>query len=158
MATATTEIVQGGSFLLTPIGQLPQFTPEDLSDDSKEFGRAARDFIEGEVLPRDAQIDQLDLPLTIELLRKAGEIGLLSIEIPEAYEGLELDKKSSLLVLEEMSKQGSFSVSYGACTGIGRRGQRIARGQRGPEKELPAKACGWTIAVRLCADRGWQRL
>ena len=117
--TTTAEIVQGGSFLLTPIGQLPQFTPEDLSDDSKEFGRAARDFIEGEVLPRDAQIDMLDLPLTVELLRKAGEIGLLSIEIPEAYEGLELDKKSSLLVLEEMSKQGSFSVSYGACTGIG---------------------------------------
>ncbi len=119
MATVAVERIKGGSFLLTPIGQLPQFTPEELSEDSKEFARAAREFIEGEVLPKDAQIDTLDLPLTIQLLKKAGEIGLLSIEIPEAYEGLELDKKSGLLVLEEMSKQASFSVSFGAHTGIG---------------------------------------
>ncbi len=122
-AIATTEPiaeqVKGGSFLLTPIGQLPQFTPEELSDDAKEFARAARDFMQGEVLPKDEAIDHLDLPLTIELLRKAGELGLLMIEIPEKYEGLELDKKSCLLVLEEMSKQASFSVSYGAHTGIG---------------------------------------
>ncbi|MBK8790672.1 MAG: acyl-CoA dehydrogenase family protein [Holophagaceae bacterium] len=98
---------------------MPQFTPEEFGDDAKEFARAAKDFIQGEVLPRDEQIDKLDLPLTVELMKKAGELGLLGLEIPEAYEGMDVDKKTAMLVLEEMSKQGSFAVTYSANTGIG---------------------------------------
>ena len=94
-----TELTKGGAFLLAPAGSLPQFTPEELGPDHREFARAARDFVEGEVLPKDDAIEKLDIPLTVELLRKAGEVGLLAIEIPEAYEGLDLDKKSTLLVL-----------------------------------------------------------
>ncbi len=119
MSTTAVEQVKGGSFLLTPIGAMPQFTPEEFGDDAKEFARAARDFIQGEVLPRDEEIDKLNLPLTIELMKKAGELGLLGLEIPEAYEGMDVDKRSAMLVLEEMSKQGSFAVSYSANTGIG---------------------------------------
>ncbi|WP_243286561.1 acyl-CoA dehydrogenase family protein [Geothrix terrae] len=119
MSTAAAEQVKGGSFLLTPIGALPQFTAEEFGDDAKEFARAARDFIEGEVIPRDEEIDKLDLPLTIQLMKKAGELGLLGLEIPEAYEGMDVDKRTAMLVLEEMSKQGSFAVSYSANTGIG---------------------------------------
>ncbi|HJV37509.1 MULTISPECIES: acyl-CoA dehydrogenase family protein [Geothrix] len=119
MSTAAAEQVKGGSFLLTPIGALPQFTAEEFGDDAKEFARAARDFIEGEVIPKDEAIDKLDLPLTIELMKKAGELGLLGLEIPEAYEGMDVDKRTAMLVLEEMSKQGSFAVSYSANTGIG---------------------------------------
>ena len=114
-----TEAVKGGAFLLSPAGSLPQFTPEELSDDHREFARAARDFVEGEVLPKDADIDKLDIALTTELLKKAGEVGLLAIEVPEAYDGLDLDKKSTLLVLEEVAKQSSFSTSFSAHTGIG---------------------------------------
>ena len=119
MSTAAAEQVKGGSFLLTPIGAMPQFTAEEFGDDAKEFARAARDFIEGEVIPRDEEIDKLDLPLTIELMKKAGELGLLGLEVPEAYEGMDVDKRTAMLVLEEMSKQGSFAVSYSANTGIG---------------------------------------
>jgi alkylation response protein AidB-like acyl-CoA dehydrogenase len=103
MSTTAVEQVKGGSFLLTPIGAMPQFTPEEFGDDAKEVARAARDFIQGEVLPRDEEIDKLNLPLTIELMKKAGELGLLGLEIPEAYEGMDVDKRSALLVLEEMS-------------------------------------------------------
>ena len=53
MSTTATEQVKGGSFLLTPIGAMPQFTPEEFGDDAKEFARAAKDFIQGEVLPKD---------------------------------------------------------------------------------------------------------
>ncbi len=119
MSNAAAEQVKGGSFLLTPIGTMPQFTPEDFGDESKEFARAAKDFIQGEVLPRDEEIDKLDLPLTVSLMKKAGELGLLSLEIPEAYDGMDLDKRTAMLVLEEMSKQGSFAVTYSANTGIG---------------------------------------
>ena len=113
---ANTQDIIGGSFLVAPVGSQPQFTPENLSDDAKAIGQAAREFVEGEVLPNDAAIDKLDLELSKELLRKAGELGLLSLEIPEAYEGMDLDKLTGLLVLEEMGRQASFSVSYGAHT------------------------------------------
>ena len=72
MSNAAAEQVKGGSFLLTPIGAMPQFTPEDFGDDAKEFARAAKDFIQGEVLPKDEEIDKLNLPLTVELMKKAG--------------------------------------------------------------------------------------
>ncbi|MBK8791778.1 MAG: acyl-CoA dehydrogenase family protein [Holophaga sp.] len=115
----TNETIFGGSFLLAPIGSQAQFTPEELSEDAQAIGQAAREFVEGEVIPKDAAIDKLDLELSKELLRKAGELGLLSLEIPEAYDGMDLDKLSGLLVLEELGRQASFSVSYGAHTGIG---------------------------------------
>ena len=113
------EKVKGGSFLLSPIGSLPQFTPEEFGEEAKEFGRAARDFAQGEIIPNDEAIDKLDLELTVRLLQKAGELGFLGLDIPEAYDGLDVDKRTGLLVLEEMSKQGSFAVSYSANTGIG---------------------------------------
>ncbi|GLH70940.1 acyl-CoA dehydrogenase [Geothrix rubra] len=119
MSTTAIEHIKGGSFLLTPLGDLPQFTPEEFGDESKEFARAARDFMQGEVIPRDEEIDKLDIPLTIKLMKQAGELGLLGLEVPEAYEGMDVDKRTAMLVLEEMSKQGSFAVSYSANTGIG---------------------------------------
>jgi len=112
-------LLGGGVFLVSPMGAFPQFTPEELSDDAKAIGQAARDFVEGEILPNDSAIDKLDLELSRKLLRMAGETGLLSLEIPEEYDGMDLDKLTGLLVLEEMGRQASFSVTYGAHTGIG---------------------------------------
>ena len=97
---ANTQDIIGGSFLVAPVGSQPQFTPENLSDDAKAIGQAAREFVEGEVLPNDAAIDKLDLELSKELLRKADELSLLSLEIPEPFEGMDLDKLTGLLVLE----------------------------------------------------------
>ena len=71
MSSTVIEQVKGGSFLMTPIGAMPQFTPEEFGDDAKEFARAAKDFILGEVLPKDEQIDKLDLPLTVALMKKS---------------------------------------------------------------------------------------
>ena len=105
MEVLNSDKIFGGSFLLAPIGSQPQFTPEDLSDEAKAIGEAARDFMLGEVIPVDEAIDKLDIGLTKELLLKAGELGLLSIEIPEAYEGMDLDKKTTMVLLEEVGKQ-----------------------------------------------------
>jgi len=109
----------GGVFLVSPLGAFPQFTPEELSDDAKAIGQAARDFVEGEILPNDSAIDKLDLALSKKLIQMAGETGLLSLEIPEEFDGMDLDKLTGLLVLEEVGRQASFSVTYGAHTGIG---------------------------------------
>jgi alkylation response protein AidB-like acyl-CoA dehydrogenase len=119
MALNETQLVRGGSFMFHSAGSLPQATPEENSDDAVAIAEAARDFMNGEVMPRDEEIDHLDLALTRDLLAKAGELGILGMEIPEAYGGLDLDKKTALLVLEEMAKQASFSTSYTAHTSIG---------------------------------------
>ena len=148
------EAAKGGAFLLSPAGSLPQFTPEELSDDHREFARAARDFVEGEVLPNDEAIEKLDIPLTVELLRKAGEVGLLAIEIPEAYEGLDLDKKSTLLVLEEVAKQSSFSTSFSAHTGIGTLPIVYFGSHEQKTKYLPKLATGELLAAYALTESG----
>ncbi len=149
MDTAS-EKISGGSFLLAPTGSQPQFTPEELNEDARAIGQAARDFVEGEVIPRDADIDKLDLELSKELLRKAGELGLLSLEIPEAYDGMDLDKISGLLVLEELGRQASFSVTYSAHTGIGTLPFVYFGNEAQKAKYLPRLGSGeWAAAYAL---------
>ena len=154
MSTAAVEQVKGGSFLLTPIGALPQFTPEEFGDEAKEFARAAKDFIEGEIIPRDEEIDKLNIPLTIELMKKAGELGLLGLEIPEAYEGMDVDKRTAMLVLEEMSKQGSFAVSYSANCGIGTLPIVYFGTEAQKQAYLPKLATGEWLAAYALTEAG----
>ncbi len=150
----TQTCMAGGAFLCAPLGSLPQFTPEDLDDDHKAIGQAARDFVEGEVLPRDADIDRLDLDLSRALLGKAGELGLLGLEIPEAYDGLDLDKISGLLVLEQIGRQASFSVSYGAHTGIGTLPIVYFGSEAQKAHYLPKLASGERVAAYALTEPG----
>jgi alkylation response protein AidB-like acyl-CoA dehydrogenase len=154
MSTAAVEQVKGGSFLLTPIGAMPQFTPEEFSDESKDFARAARDFMNGEVLPQDEAIDKLDLPLSVSLMKKAGELGLLGLEIPEAYDGMDVDKRTAMLVLEEMSKQGSFAVTYSANTGIGTLPIVYFGTEEQKQAYLPKLATGEWLAAYALTEAG----
>ncbi|NTV72780.1 MAG: acyl-CoA dehydrogenase [Holophaga sp.] len=154
MEVSASEKLFGGSFLLSAIGSQPQFTPEELSDETKAIGEAARDFMEGEVLPQDAALDQVDLELSRELLRKAGELGLLSLEIPEAYDGMDLDKKTGLVLLEEVGKQASFSVSYGAHTGIGTLPIVYFGSPEQKAKYLPLLASGEKLAAYALTEAG----
>ena len=154
MTVTQNESIFGGSFLLAPIGSQPQFTPEELDDETKAIGEAARDFMLGEVIPRDAEIEKLQPELSRELLQKAGEMGLLSIEIPEIYEGMDLDKKTTLVVLEELGKQASFSVSYGAHTGIGTLPIVYFGTPEQKAKYLPKLATGEWLAAYALTEPG----
>ncbi len=150
MALDETQLVRGGSFMFHPAGTLPQFTREESSEESLAIAEAARDFVNGEILPRDEEIDHLDLELTRELLAKAGDLGILGIEVPEAYGGLDLDKKTALLVLEEMAKQASFSTSYTAHTSIGTMPIVYFGNHEQKAKYLPKLASGeWCAAYAL---------
>ena len=154
MELLTSDKIFGGSFLLAPIGSQPQFTPEDLSDEAKAIGEAARDFMLGEVIPVDEAIDKLDIGLTKELLLKAGELGLLSIEIPEAFDGMDLDKKTTLVLLEEVGKQASFSVTYGAHTGIGTLPIVYFGSPEQKAKYLPMLGSGQKLAAYALTEAG----
>jgi alkylation response protein AidB-like acyl-CoA dehydrogenase len=125
MAVNPKEMVQtpvvpdGGSFLLRPVGDAPLHAAEAFTDEQRQYYQTCRQFVLREVLPNAARIEAKDLPLLKQLLRKAGEIGLLSIEIPEEYGGLNLDVTTAMLVSEAATLLGSWSVTMGGHTGIG---------------------------------------
>jgi len=110
---------KGGSFLIEERYPQDIFTPEDLSEEHRQIAKTAIDFTENEVMPVAAEIEAKNFQITRALLQKAGELGLMSVDIPEAYGGLEMDKITSALIAESISKLASFSVAFSAHVGIG---------------------------------------
>lgn len=122
MATSTQMIakrVKGGSFLIEERRPQDIFTPEDFTDEHRQIAKTTVEFTNNEVMPAAAEIEAKNFAVTRGLLRKAGELGLMAVDVPEAYGGLEMDKVTSALVAESMSKLASFSVAFSAHTGIG---------------------------------------
>ena len=111
--------LRGGSFLIEEHQKHDVFTPEDFSEEQRMIGQTAAEFMENEMVPRLPEILALRYEATRELIAKAGELGLLGVEIPEAYGGLGLDKVSGCLVSEKSARDGSFAVSFMGHTGIG---------------------------------------
>jgi alkylation response protein AidB-like acyl-CoA dehydrogenase len=114
------QFVKGGAFLLETISPQEVFTPEDFNEEQKLIAKAVTEFVVGEIIPVADDIEAKKEGLLSSLVKKAGELGFLSADIPEEYGGQDLDKVSSLLVWEKMAQGGgSFSASCGAHTGIG---------------------------------------
>lgn len=116
---AAAKSAKGGTFLIEDQTAQDVFTPEDFTEEHRHIARTTHDFVTNEVLPAAAQIEAKDFQVTRRLLRKAGELGLMAVDIPEAYGGLEMDKVTSALIADAMSKLGSFSVAFSAHAGIG---------------------------------------
>jgi alkylation response protein AidB-like acyl-CoA dehydrogenase len=109
----------GASFLWESPFARRAMAPEHFTEEQREIARAAHKFAYGEIFPQISQIEAKKTGLVPELLRRAGELGLLMVDIPTEYGGLGLDKTTSMLIAEEFSVVGSFAVSLGAHTGIG---------------------------------------
>ena len=113
------ELPPGGGFLLAEVGAQAIDTPDAFTSDQREFYRAARKFAMERVVPAADAIEAKDFPTVRRLLREAGELGFLSLDVPEEFGGLAQDLTTSALVAEAMTVQGSWSVIYGAHVGIG---------------------------------------
>src|SRR4051812_3314351 len=110
----TPRATQVGRFLTSNVGPGDVFTREDLTADQKLFGQTAAEFMRREVLPSAPRLYARDWPYTRELLRKAGELDLLRLEIPEAYGGLGLDKASAAYVFEQIGMKPAVGGSIRA--------------------------------------------
>src|SRR6204780_5076608 len=110
---------RGGAFLITSCLPEDIFTPADVSDDQRLVGQTAEEFVQKEVVPEIAALEQHKEGLMARMLKKAGEIGLLGGAIPEEFGGSGLDKVSATVLAEKLSGYPSFMVSFGAHTGIG---------------------------------------
>lgn len=115
----TTRLFKGAEYLITEVNKDEIFTPEDFTDEQKQIGDTTEQFVLNEVLPFREEIENHNFDKVVELMGKCGELGLLMIDAPEEYGGLELDKATSMLVAERISHSGSFSVAFSAHTGIG---------------------------------------
>jgi alkylation response protein AidB-like acyl-CoA dehydrogenase len=122
MATAPVSqtLNRGGAFLITSCRPEDVFTPADFSDDQRLIGQTAEEFVQKEVMPAIPELEaHKDEHLMAQMLKKAGEIGLLGGGIPEAYGGSGLDKISAAILAEKLAGYGSFAVSHGGHSGIG---------------------------------------
>jgi alkylation response protein AidB-like acyl-CoA dehydrogenase len=125
MATMTTPQptsatrIAGGSFLISDPAPADCFFPEDFTDEHKQIAETTANFAVNEIMPASDSIEAKDFSVTKRLLKEAAELGLTAIDIPEEYGGLEMDKATSAIVAENISKQASFSVAFSAHTGIG---------------------------------------
>src|SRR4051812_47934524 len=115
MATTTaTGILRGGEWLLAASAAADVFTPERLTEEHRLIGRTAQEFVDNEILPVLEKLEQKDWALARTLVVKGAELGLLGVDVPEAYGGLGLDKVTSLVVSEKLARSASFGATFGA--------------------------------------------
>ena len=151
---AEKRIFAGGEFLITDAAPEDVFTPEDFTDEHKMIYETAKDFVAKEVVPVVKQLEEKDHDLVKKLLANAGELGLLGTDVPEEYGGLGLDKVSTTVVGEAMGTAGSFTVVYGAHTGIGTLPIVYFGSEEQKQKYLPKLALGEWCAAYCLTESG----
>jgi alkylation response protein AidB-like acyl-CoA dehydrogenase len=110
MAT-TAQTIRGGSWLFEEPGDT--FTPEKLTDEHRMMAQTTAEFVEAEIMPALPKLEAKDWALSRALIKKCGELGLLGLGAPEQYGGLDLDKVSSLVVVEHIARSASFATTFG---------------------------------------------
>jgi alkylation response protein AidB-like acyl-CoA dehydrogenase len=137
----------GGSFLIEDHPAAEIFTPEDLTQEHRAIAKAAREFFEKEIAPNVDAMVHGNHDLGVTLLRKAAELGFEAILTPERYGGMELDLASSMLVAEELARDGSFAGWHGAHAGIGTMPLLLFGTEEQKQKYLPRLSSAELVAA-----------
>ncbi|MDY7228658.1 acyl-CoA dehydrogenase family protein [Hyalangium rubrum] len=153
-SSPSSELPTGGAFLLQEVGSTRIVSPETFTEEQRLYLKTALQFSREQVMPQSDRIEAKDNALLRELLRRAGELGLLMTDIPEAYGGMGLDKTTSLLLAECMSLQGSWSVTFGAHVGIGTLPIVWFGNEAQKAKYLPQLATGEKVAAYALTEQG----
>src|SRR5688572_21160071 len=111
--TTSTQLRKGGSWLLEEAAPGEVFTPEKLTDEHQMMAQTAQEFVDNELLPAVDRLEAKDWDLARSLMRRAADLGLFGIAVPEEYGGLDLDKASSLVVVERLARAASFATTFG---------------------------------------------
>lgn len=118
--TAEKSSIKGGEFIVRETNAQEVFIPEEFTEEQKMMAQACQDFIDTEITPNVEAIDSMKDPEMIpNIFKKAGELGLLGISVPETYNGLGMSFNTGMLIADIIGAAGSFSTTYGAHTGIG---------------------------------------
>jgi alkylation response protein AidB-like acyl-CoA dehydrogenase len=152
--TSPASIAKGGLWLLEETAASDTFTPEGLSDEHRLMAQTTTRFVDTEVLPVLDQLERKDWALSRALLGRCGDLGLLGIPVPEEYGGLDLDKASSLVVVERMGPAASFATTFGGQANLtilplvlfGTRAQK--------EQYLPRLVAGEIVGAYALSEAG----
>ncbi|MCF8274362.1 MAG: acyl-CoA dehydrogenase family protein [Flavobacteriaceae bacterium] len=143
METTEKELLRGGQFLVKETKCEEVFTPEDFSEEQKMMKEAVMEFNDREIIPNKPRFEAKDYALTEACMKKAGDLGFLSVAVPEAYGGLGMGFVSTLLTCDYISSgTGSFSTAFGAHTGIGTLPIILYGTEEQKQKYIPKLATG----------------
>jgi alkylation response protein AidB-like acyl-CoA dehydrogenase len=114
MKTTIDKVRKGGSWVLEDSESSELFSPEKMTEEHRLMAQTTDEFISGEVVPHLERLETKDWKLARTMVHRCGELGLLGINVPEAYGGLDLDKASAVVVVERIAQSASFATTYGA--------------------------------------------
>src|SRR5712672_3502253 len=144
--------ISGGSFLLENRSPEEVFTPEDFTDQHRLIAQTAEEYANNEIVPNIEKMEHKDFAVSRDLLKKAGELGLSGVEIPEAYGGLEMDKVTAAVIADHIAKYAGFATTWGGHTGIGTLPIVYFGTEEQKTKYLPRLAAGEIIGAYALSE------
>src|SRR5437763_2885220 len=151
-AKASQITIPGGSFLLESRSPAEIFTPEDFTEQHNLIGQTAEEFAQNEIIPNIEKMEHKDFSVSRDLLKKAGELGLSGVEIPEAYGGLEMDKVTAAVIADHIAKYAGFATTWGGHTGIGTLPLVYFGNDEQKKKYLPKLASGEIVGAYALSE------
>jgi alkylation response protein AidB-like acyl-CoA dehydrogenase len=149
------KLLRGGQFLVKETNCEDVFTLEDLSEEQKMMRESTKEFVDRELWSQWERFEKKDYKFTEECMRKAGELGLLSVGVPESYGGLGMGFVSTMLVCDYISgATGSFSTAFGAHTGIGTLPITLYGSEAQKQKYVPKLASGEWFGAYCLTEPG----
>ncbi len=153
--TINKDILRGGQFLVKETKAEDVFTPEDFSEEQKMMRDSTKEFVDRELWGHWERFENKDYAYTEACMRKAGELGLLGVAVPEAYDGLGMGFVSTMLVCDYISgATGSFSTAFGAHTGIGTMPITLYGNEEQKKKYVPKLATGEWFGAYCLTEPG----
>jgi alkylation response protein AidB-like acyl-CoA dehydrogenase len=144
--------IAGGSFLLESRRPEEVFIPEDFNEQHRLIAQTAEEFAQNEIVPNIEKMEHKDFSVSRELLKKAGELGLSGVEIPEAYGGLEMDKVTAAVIADRIAKYAGFATTWGGHTGIGTLPLVYFGTEEQKKKYLPRLAAGEIVGAYALSE------
>jgi alkylation response protein AidB-like acyl-CoA dehydrogenase len=151
---ATSSVTKGGSWLLESTDAGATFTPEKLTEEHRLIGQTADEFVTNEVLPKLDQLETKDWALSRQLVLRCAQLGLFGVDVPEEYGGVHLDKVSSLIVSERMSRSASFGATFGAQANLCVLPILMFGTEQQKRKYLPQLLTGESIGAYALSESG----
>src|SRR5689334_5805569 len=144
--------IPGGSFLIEERKPEEVFTPEDFTEQHLLIAQTAEEFANKEIVPNIERMEHKEFSINRELLKKAGELGLSGVDVPEAYGGMQMDKVTSAIIADRVAKYGGFSTTWGAHTCIGTLPIVYFGTEEQKKKYLPGLANGETVGAYALSE------
>ncbi len=148
------DFIKGGAFLIENRTAAEIFTPEDFTDEHKMIGETIREFVDNEVRPQIPEMEKHNWQLARDLVKSAGELGLLGASVPEEYGGAALDQTAGVIIAEAVGRGGGFGTTFGAQTSIGLLPILYFGSEELKQKWIPPIVAGEKITAYCLSEAG----